>query len=103
MKVALIGGGLTYTPQLVNGFLARVKQLPVSELWLMDIDAARLVALQAPPDAWAVLLGKEACGLAVEGDLRARPISLNRVSRWCDAGKWRWLKASQSGWRCRAP
>jgi 6-phospho-beta-glucosidase len=42
MKVAVIGGGSTYTPELVNGFLARVKEFPVTELWLMDIDAARL-------------------------------------------------------------
>lgn len=42
MKVAVIGGGSTYTPELVNGFLERVKSFPVKELWLMDIDAKRL-------------------------------------------------------------
>ncbi len=42
MKVAVIGGGSTYTPELVNGFLARAATLPVAELWLMDIDAERL-------------------------------------------------------------
>ena len=42
MKVTVIGGGSTYTPELVNGFLARMEQLPVSELWLMDIDPDRL-------------------------------------------------------------
>ena len=42
MKIAVIGGGSTYTPELVNGFLARISSLPVTELWLMDIDAARL-------------------------------------------------------------
>ena len=42
MKIAVIGGGSTYTPELVNGFLDRIKSLPVSELWLMDIDAQRL-------------------------------------------------------------
>ncbi len=42
MKVAVIGGGSTYTPELVNGFLARVAAFPLSELWLMDIDARRL-------------------------------------------------------------
>jgi 6-phospho-beta-glucosidase len=31
-----------YTPELVNGFLARVEQFPLRELWLMDIDAGRL-------------------------------------------------------------
>jgi len=42
MKIAVIGGGSTYTPELVNGFLERIKSLPVTELWLMDIDAQRL-------------------------------------------------------------
>jgi len=42
MKVAVIGGGSTYTPELVNGFLNRTDQFPLKELWLMDIDPARL-------------------------------------------------------------
>jgi 6-phospho-beta-glucosidase len=42
MKVAVIGGGSTYTPELVNGFLSRTNQFPLKELCLMDIDAARL-------------------------------------------------------------
>jgi len=42
LKVAVIGGGSTYTPELVNGFLARLDQFPIDELWLMDIDKERL-------------------------------------------------------------
>ncbi len=42
MKITVIGGGSTYTPELVNGFLARVDSLPLKELWLMDIDRERL-------------------------------------------------------------
>ena len=42
LKVAVIGGGSTYTPELVNGFLARVAEFPLDELWLMDIDEERL-------------------------------------------------------------
>ncbi len=42
MKITVIGGGSTYTPELINGFLARVEQLPVRELCLMDIDKERL-------------------------------------------------------------
>ncbi len=42
MKITVIGGGSTYSPELVSGFLQRTKTLPVSELWLMDIDPARL-------------------------------------------------------------
>ena len=42
MKITVIGGGSTYTPELVNGFLARADSLPIKELWLMDIDKERL-------------------------------------------------------------
>ena len=42
MKITVIGGGSTYTPELVNGFLARVDSLPLRELWLMDVDRERL-------------------------------------------------------------
>lgn len=42
MKITVIGGGSTYTPELVNGFLARVESLPITELCLMDIDKERL-------------------------------------------------------------
>ena len=42
MKVTVIGGGSTYTPELVKGFLDRVDQFPLDELWLMDIDQQRL-------------------------------------------------------------
>jgi len=42
MKITVIGGGSTYTPELVNGLLERVNTLPITELWLMDIDQERL-------------------------------------------------------------
>ncbi len=42
MKVTVIGGGSTYTPELVSGFLERAATFPMRELCLMDIDAARL-------------------------------------------------------------
>lgn len=42
MKIAVIGGGSTYTPELVHGFLSMVPHLPLRELWLMDIDPIRL-------------------------------------------------------------
>jgi 6-phospho-beta-glucosidase len=42
MKITVIGGGSTYTPELVAGFLARTNRLPLKELWLMDIDQERL-------------------------------------------------------------
>src|SRR5512140_2205601 len=42
MKIAVIGGGSTYTPELVNGFLERAEALGLRELWLMDIDGELL-------------------------------------------------------------
>ncbi len=42
MKVTVIGGGSTYTPELVNGFLARAHTFPLKELWLMDTAPERL-------------------------------------------------------------
>lgn len=42
MKVAVMGGGSTYTPELINGFLERVQSFPLIELWLMDISQERL-------------------------------------------------------------
>lgn len=42
MKVAVIGGGSSYTPELINGFLERVHGFPLTELWLMDVLPERL-------------------------------------------------------------
>lgn len=42
MKVAVIGGGSTYTPELIQGFLMRAEPFPLTELWLMDIAPERL-------------------------------------------------------------
>jgi 6-phospho-beta-glucosidase len=42
MKVAVIGGGSSYTPELINGFLERHATFPIQELWLMDVLPDRL-------------------------------------------------------------
>lgn len=42
MKIAVIGAGSSYTPELINGFLERLPTLPIRELWLMDILPERL-------------------------------------------------------------
>ena len=38
IKVVTIGGGSSYTPELVEGFIKRYDELPVKELWLVDIE-----------------------------------------------------------------
>lgn len=42
MKVAVIGGASSYTPELIDGLYTRLKSIPVSELWLMDPNSERL-------------------------------------------------------------
>jgi 6-phospho-beta-glucosidase len=42
LKVAVIGGGSTYTPELVDGFARRGARLPIDELVLFDISQERL-------------------------------------------------------------
>jgi 6-phospho-beta-glucosidase len=42
VKVGVVGAGSTYTPELIEGFVAHQDRLPVDELALFDIDAERL-------------------------------------------------------------
>ena len=42
MKITVIGGGSTYTPELISGLVKQAEQLQLDEVWLMDIDQARL-------------------------------------------------------------
>jgi 6-phospho-beta-glucosidase len=42
VKVSVVGGGSTYTPELVDGLTARADRLPVDELVLLDTDPERL-------------------------------------------------------------
>lgn len=39
VKVVTIGGGSSYTPELIDGFIKRYHQLPIRELWLVDVEA----------------------------------------------------------------
>jgi 6-phospho-beta-glucosidase len=42
VKVAVIGGASTYTPELIDGLANRSARLPIDTLALLDIDAERL-------------------------------------------------------------
>ncbi len=42
MKIGVIGGGSSYTPELVDGLFARLDRIPVTEIWLMDPNLERL-------------------------------------------------------------
>lgn len=41
LKIATIGGGSSYTPELMEGFIKRYSELPIGEIWLVDIEDGR--------------------------------------------------------------
>lgn len=41
LKIAVIGGGSSYTPELIEGFIERFDELPVRDLYLVDIEEGR--------------------------------------------------------------
>ncbi|GAA0377194.1 6-phospho-beta-glucosidase [Paenibacillus motobuensis] len=41
IKVAVIGGGSSYTPELVEGLLKSYEEMPIAELWLVDIEEGK--------------------------------------------------------------
>lgn len=57
LKIAVIGGGSTYTPELVEGFLGGA--VPVRELALLDIDPAKLAVVGGLAQRMAQAAGGE--------------------------------------------
>lgn len=41
LKIAVIGGGSSYTPELIDGIIKRSSELPVESIWLVDIQAGK--------------------------------------------------------------
>ena len=41
VKIVTIGGGSSYTPELMEGFIKRYEQLPIKEIWLVDIEEGK--------------------------------------------------------------
>ena len=41
IKIVTIGGGSSYTPELIEGFIKRYDELPVGEIWLVDIESGK--------------------------------------------------------------
>lgn len=41
LKVVTIGGGSSYTPELIEGFIKRYDTFPIKELWLVDIEEGK--------------------------------------------------------------
>lgn len=47
MKLAVIGGGSTYTPELIDGIIKRNSRLPITHIHLLDITLDRLEIVSA--------------------------------------------------------
>ncbi len=41
VKIVTIGGGSSYTPELIEGFIKRTDKLTIRELWLVDIEEGK--------------------------------------------------------------
>ncbi|MGO1041921.1 6-phospho-beta-glucosidase [Clostridioides difficile] len=41
IKICTIGGGSSYTPELIEGFIKRYNELPVREIWLVDCEQGK--------------------------------------------------------------
>lgn len=41
LKIVTIGGGSSYTPELIEGFIKYYDELPIREIWLVDIEAGK--------------------------------------------------------------
>ncbi|EIO0995945.1 6-phospho-beta-glucosidase [Salmonella enterica] len=41
LKIVIIGGGSSYTPELIEGLINRATELPLRELWMVDIELGR--------------------------------------------------------------
>lgn len=41
IKIATIGGGSSYTPELIEGFIKRKDEIPIREIWLVDIEEGK--------------------------------------------------------------
>lgn len=42
IKIVTIGGGSSYTPELIEGFILRQKELDIKEIWLVDIEEGKV-------------------------------------------------------------
>ncbi|MCL2571614.1 MAG: 6-phospho-beta-glucosidase [Defluviitaleaceae bacterium] len=41
IKITTFGGGSSYTPELVEGFIKRYDKIPLRELWLVDVEEGK--------------------------------------------------------------
>lgn len=68
LKIAIIGAGSTYTPELMEGIIVRSGSLPVTDIFLMDIDQKKLE-----------IVGELCQRMAVKAGVKANVILTNEL------------------------
>lgn len=72
LKIAVIGAGSSYTPELIEGLLKRKHELPIGELWLVDIEDGR-EKVNIIADLTRRMIQREGLAIKVEVTLDRRP------------------------------
>ncbi len=61
-RITVVGGGSTYTPELVEGFARRAARLPIDELVLLDTTPTGSRSWAGSPSGcWTSSTGRVAC------------------------------------------
>lgn len=68
LKIAVIGAGSTYTPELINGFIKRRAELEVASFYFMDIDREKMEIVAGLAERMLKASGIEA-NVVLTGDL----------------------------------
>src|SRR5439155_20766330 len=90
VKIAVVGGGSTYTPELIEGFHSRRDRLPVDELVLHDIDDERLE-----------VVGGLAHRILQKHEWPGRPVVSKDRERALDGATFVIVQARGRGWAAR--
>ena len=53
LKIVTIGGGSSYTPELVEGLIKRYDEMPVSDYWLVDIEEGWCISKKNGRKSWS--------------------------------------------------
>lgn len=72
LKIVVIGGGSSYTPELIEGIIERHQELPAGEIWLVDIPAGQK-KLETVGELAKRMISKAGCDIHVGTTLDRRP------------------------------
>lgn len=90
MKIAVIGGGSTYTPELMEGLIEASAGLGLADVHLMDVDAERLGVVAAFCERMRAQAGSRfslSSGLDVEAALDGADFVLTQIRVGGQAGR----------------